>query len=170
MRELERGYLAKSIPEGLKACKHKEVIDVYIPKESFHPVVRIRKNSDKYEMTKKVPVDNKGHFDEQTVKLTKEEFNALKNVDGRNVHKIRYLYDYKGYTAEIDVFQGPLKGLIIVEFEFDNVKEKDSFEMPDFCLADVTSEEFTAGGFICGKSLEDLKKVLDKYGYKKLIL
>ncbi|MBC8500737.1 MAG: hypothetical protein ISS25_00295 [Nanoarchaeota archaeon] len=170
MRELEKEYLAKSIPKGLKNCEHKEVIDIYIPKESFHPVVRIRKNGDKFRVTKKVPVDDKGHFDEQTVKLTKEEFNALKDVDGRKVHKIRYIYSYKGYTAEIDVFQEPLKGLIIVEFEFPTFKEKDSFEMPDFCLADITSEEFTAGGFICGKSLEDLKKVLDKYGYKKLIL
>lgn len=32
MIELERTFLAKQIPEGLKASKSKEIIDVYIPK------------------------------------------------------------------------------------------------------------------------------------------
>jgi len=56
MIELERIYLAKFIPGNLKNCKSKEILDIYIPKSSAHPKIRIRKNRDKYEMTKKEPI------------------------------------------------------------------------------------------------------------------
>jgi len=57
MIELERTFLAKQVPEGLKACKSKEIIDIYIPKViEAHAPIRIRKNGDSYEITKKTPV------------------------------------------------------------------------------------------------------------------
>lgn len=172
MIELERTYLVKIIPDGLKDCKSKEIIDLYIPPSSAHPVLRIRKNGDKYEITKKHPVkgDDSSEQEEQTITLTEEEFKSLSEVKGKEVRKIRYYYDYKGGTAEVDVFQDKLKGLILIDFEFDDPEEKNNFEMPDFCLADVTQERFIAGGMICGKSYEDIEEELEKIGYKKLFL
>ena len=52
MIELEKTYLVKKLPEGLKNCEFKEIIDVYIPASSEHPTLRIRKNGDTYEITK----------------------------------------------------------------------------------------------------------------------
>lgn len=173
MIELENRYLARKLPEGLKNCKSKEIIDIYFPKSDPHPKLRIRKDGDKYEATKKEPIrgDAKSFgFEEQTIILTENEFKDLLQIDGRKVHKIRYYYDHKGRTAQIDVFQGPLKGLVIVDFEFETMEEKNSFEIPDFCLANITGEEFTAGGYICGRSYEDIKEVLNKFSYAKLFL
>jgi|TARA_B100001971_G_C18200614_1_gene544341 CYTH domain-containing protein len=170
MIELERTYLAKTLPD-LTNCKSKEIIDVYIPKLSDHPTLRIRKNGEKYEITKKEPVDNDASYQEEcTVSLTKEEFDSLSTIDGKKTHKMRYYYDYKGNTAEIDVFQGSLSGLVVVDFEFDKIEDKDSFEMPDFCLAEVTHEVFIAGGMVCGKSYEDLEEDLKRFNYSKLFL
>ena len=53
MIELEKTYLAKNIPENLQNCKFKEIVDIYIPKYSEHPKLRIRKNGNRYEVTKK---------------------------------------------------------------------------------------------------------------------
>lgn len=172
MIELERTYLVKSIPEGLKDCKSKEVIDIYVPLSAFHPVLRIRKNGDNYEITKKQPVkgDDSSEMEEQTIVLTKEEFENLSEVRGKYLRKIRYYYNYHGRTAEVDVFQDKLKGLILVDFEFDNPEDKNNFQKPDFCLEDVTQERLTAGGMLCGKSYEDIEKDLEKFGYKKLIM
>lgn len=171
MIELERTYLAKFIPKNLKNYESKEIIDIYFPKDSRHPTLRVRKIGNKYEITKKEPVDNdSSHQKEQTIPLTKEEFNELSKLDGRKTHKIRYYYNYNNKVAEIDVFQGPLHGLIIVDFEFNSIEDKDSFEMPEFCLVDITSEEFIAGGMICGKSYEDIENNLKKYNYSKLFL
>ena len=170
MQEIERTYLAKHVPNGLKDCESREIIDVYIPKSVDHPTLRIRKNGDKFEITKKQPV-NEGDSSvqkEETIVLSESEFNSLSSVDGKKVRKIRYYYPYEGRTAEIDVFQDDLRGLILVDVEFDSVEDKDSFGVPDFCLTDVTQEDFIAGGMICGKYYEDIFEKLNSFGYVRL--
>lgn len=170
MIELERTYLAKELPLGIENCRHKEIIDVYYPLGARHPTLRLRKNGDKYEMTKKERLDpnDASKQEEHTISLTKEEFENLRKAPGKEVQKVRYYYDYKGRTAEIDIFEGDLKGLVVIDFEFDSEKEKDEFEMPEFCLADVTQDDFIAGGMLCGKKYEDIEKELKRYGYYKI--
>ncbi|MCX6774293.1 MAG: hypothetical protein NTY68_04855, partial [Candidatus Micrarchaeota archaeon] len=137
-----------------------------------HPVLRIRKNGNHFEMTKKYPVKegDASHMHEETIVLNEQEFNSLKSTDGKIVHKIRHYYSHEGRTAEIDVFQGALSGLVIIDFEFETMEQKSSFSMPDFCLAEVTQEEGLAGGMLCGKSFGEIKDILDKYRYSKLRL
>jgi CYTH domain-containing protein len=169
MIEIEKTYLAKYLPEGLENYESKEIYDVFIPKEAEHPQIRVRKLGDKYEITKKQPIENDpSHQKEYTIPLTKKEFDALVIAGGKELHKIRYYYKYKGRTAEIDVYLGKLKGLVAVDFEFESIEQKDSFEIPDFCLVDVTHEKFIATGILCGKNYDDLKQLLDKHKYKKL--
>ena len=173
MIELEKNYLAREIPENLGNCKFKEIIDVYIPKSSNHPVLRLRKNGDNFELTKKEPLEDgdSSRQEEQTIILTEVEFNALsQQVEGKRVRKLRYLYDYSNKVAEFDVFQDDLLGLVLVDFEFENEDEKNNFSIPDFCLVEITQETFIAGGMICGKSYENIEKKLKEFGYKKLFL
>ena len=172
MLELEKTYLAKNLPQNLKDYTFKEIIDIYIPKNADHPVLRLRKNGDAYEMTKKQPIvdSDASRQIEQTIILSKEEFGALEKIEGKKTHKFRYYYDYKGNIAEIDIFMDDLAGLAIIDFEFKTDQEKDFFLMPDFCLADVTQEKFLAGGMLCGKKYEDIKKDLDRFNYQKLFL
>lgn len=173
MIELEKTYLAKKLPEDLKNCELKEIIDVYLPKTSEHPKLRLRKNGDKFELTKKEPVNqgDASHQKEQTIILTEIEFNDLnQQLKGKRIRKIRYNYDYNGRIAEFDVFQDELYGLVVIDFEFANSDEKNNFQMPDFCLIDVTQEIFMAGGMICGKSYTDIEDNLEKFGYNKLFL
>ena len=166
--ELERTFLAKSIPAGI--MNGEEMLDIMIPKSARHPVLRIRKKGDHFEITKKYPVENdpsKQH--EFTIPLKRDEFEELeKSVEGKRLEKIRYEYNYNGKKCEIDIFQGALLGLVLVDFEFETEKQKEDFKIPDFCLAEVTQEEFIAGGMLVGKSYEDIEKELDKFGYNKL--
>lgn len=170
MIELELTYLAKYLPQGLTGCPSKEIIDIYIPASQPHPKLRIRQNGDTYEITKKEPVQggDASKQEEQTIKLTSAEFQTLSQLEGKKAHKIRYYFPSERRTAEIDVFQGPLKGLVVVDFEFDTEVEKAKFAMPDFCLAEITQEDFVAGGMICGKSYQDIQDQLDRFGYKKI--
>ncbi len=173
MIELEKTYLAKRIPEDLKNFKFKEIIDVYIPKDSDHPKIRLRKSGDKFELTKKEPINDKdaSSQEEQTIILTEIEFNILnQQIKGKKIHKIRYFYNYNGNISEFDIFQDKLLGLIVIDFEFKTLDEKEKFKMPDFCLVEVTQEDFIAGGRLCGKSYEDIKDNLKKFKYNKLFL
>lgn len=168
--ELERTFLIKHMPEGLKECSYEEMLDIYIPKSSGHPHIRIRRAGNRYEITKKEPVagsDSSKQL-EQTIQLTKEEYDEFASLEGKRVQKIRYAYPYRGMRAEIDVFSGGLEGLVLVDFEFVNESGMQSFEIPEFCLADVTQEEFLAGGTLCGKSYSDIENRLKTFGYSKI--
>lgn len=171
MIELEKTYLAKSLPEDIKDAPMKDLLDIYLPQHSHHPTLRIRKRGDKYEITKKAPVKegDASIQHEYTTPLTEEEFNELeRNIKGKRIHKHRYLYPYQGKTLEIDVFQDDLAGLAVVDMEFENEADKDAFVMPDFCLADVTQEDFIAGGMLAGKKYEDIEKNLHTFEYQKI--
>lgn len=134
--ELERTFLAKQIPDGLKNCKFKEIRDIYIPKViEKHAPIRIRKNGDKYEITKKSTIVEGDHSQllEENISLTREEFLLLdKEISGRRVSKTRYYYPVNGRIAEVDVFSDALIGLVLIDFEFSSVEEKDAFKPPSF--------------------------------------
>ena len=168
MIELEKTYLAKEFPTWLEQFPSEEIIDLYIPISSPHPKLRIRKNGKKCEITKKKPVqegDASAQY-EENIELTREECDALFQTPGKNIQKIRYYYDYQWTILEVDVFQGQLKGLIMIDVEFGSEKEKNDFQMPPFCLAEVTQETALAGGMICGKSYADIQSIVEKYGYR----
>lgn len=171
--ELELTYLVRTLPERLKQCPSKLIQDIYYPASEAHPVLRIRQRGNDYEITKKVVAsgNDSSHQLEHTIKLSLEEFEALtQSPAGKRVAKRRYLYDYHGRTAEVDVFEGDLRGLVEVDFEFDDRDDQLAFMMPDFCLAEVTQEAFAAGGKLAGKTYADIQPYLERYGYKPLFL
>lgn len=173
MLELEKTYLAKYLPEGLAQCETRELSDLYIPFQSAHPKMRIRKKGGKHEITKKVRIEasDASAQEEQTMSLSADEYAALSQVEGKKLRKIRYEYSNgESLVAEIDIFQDDLSGLVVIDFEFDSGEEKDAFSMPDFCLADVTQEDFVAGGMLCGKKYADIESDLARFGYQKLFL
>ena len=166
--ELERTFLLKYLPFTLSSKKFKDCLDIYLPVNSKHPHLRIRKIGNVFEMTKKQPIINdSSEQSEHTIILSKEEFKELSQIKGLRVHKHRYIYKIGKVKTEVDIFQDNLLGLALIDFEFKSVKKKNSFIAPDFCLAEVTQEEFIAGGYLAGKKFEDITQQLNRYGYKK---
>ncbi|HEY4524078.1 MAG TPA: CYTH domain-containing protein [Candidatus Paceibacterota bacterium] len=172
MEELELTYLAKELPKNLSSSPSKEMLDIYVPSTSTHPGLRIRRRGDVFEITKKRPVsdgDASRQF-EETIVLTKEEYDELSFVKGKRIAKTRYYYKEGDTDFEVDVFGGGLTGLVLVDVEFSSIKKKNVFSIPSFCLADVTQEHFVAGGMLCGKTYKDIQNDLNRFGYKKLSL
>ncbi|MDP3093596.1 MAG: hypothetical protein Q8N16_02420 [bacterium] len=169
--ELERTFLAKRLPEGFEKSNSTEIIDIYIPASAEHPVLRIRKRGDSFEMTKKMPLagTDSSEQHEQTIFLSETEYQELSRIKGKRFRKIRHYYNFENRTAEIDVYKDDLEGLVAVDFEFDSSEKKNSFQMPDFCLADVTQEKAFAGGILAGKAYSDIEPFLAKYGYHKIV-
>lgn len=171
--EFELTYLAKSLPSNFSSeTVSKEILDIYLPASAEHATLRVRKRGDVYEITKKEPVSgtDSSHQNENTIPLTKEEFDDLKTLQGKRVRKIRYYYEEEGTTFEIDVFQDALKGLVLVDVEFTSNEEKAKFVPPEWILADVTQEKFVAGGVLCGKSYKDIESHLIQYDYKQIVI
>ena len=169
--EIEVTYLAAALPTSLKEHPYVQMRDVYFPASAAHAKTRIRQKDNKYEFTKKIQTgDDAGIQEEHNVSLSREEFEALATGAGRELVKKRYLMPYQGLTAEIDIFEGPLEGLVVIEFEFKTAEQKAAFTMPEFCLADVTQDDVIAGGVLAGKAYADIQDRLATYRYVPLQL
>ncbi|MEG9862602.1 MAG: hypothetical protein V6Z81_09010, partial [Parvularculales bacterium] len=115
----------------------------------------------------KVPSDTSdasAHI-ETSIRITEAEFSSLTQQNVRYVRKQRYNTIIDGRVAEVDVFQDNLAGLVLIDFEFPSQEELRRFEKPDCCLADVTQEDFIAGGLLAGKSYEDIRHNLEVFKY-----
>jgi CYTH domain-containing protein len=170
--EYEKTFLLKSLPSGIENARSVLIRDVFVPDIARHPHLRLRQKDNTYVITKKYPVagsDPSMQY-EHTIELERDEFDALVNCSKKGFVKRRYFMNLAGRPAEIDIYHELLEGLAIVDFEFDNELGKNKFETPDFVLADVTQEEALAGGFLAGKSFNDIMPLLEKYGYKALFL
>ena len=134
--EIERKYLIRRLPENLSQYQCKKIAQGYI---CTNPVVRIRKSDDEYYLTYK----GKGLMarEEYNLPLTQEGYeHMLPKIDGRLIEKSRYLIPLDGkLTAELDIFEGDLAPLIIVEVEFDSLDAANSFIPPEWFGEDVTS-------------------------------
>lgn len=168
--ELELTFLAKEIPKEIDGITAILLVDYYLPEDSEHPKLRIRNKAGDYEITKKIPISgtDSSAQTEHTIKLTKDEFEALRASSKRMVEKDRYNVTIAGYPAEVDVFKGKLEGLVLIDFEFDSYENQAAFVKPAVCLADITQDKWAAGGVLSATSYEDLKPILDDYGYVKL--
>lgn len=165
MEEIELTFLPKSLPD-LTNVESKEMLDIYIPKDSEFPNLRIRRQGERYEITKKERVGSDfSHHIETTIPLTKAEYELLQTLEGKRTAKTRFYYHENGVSYEIDVFKEKLAGLVVVDIEFNSAKEKDEFKAPEWLGTDITQEEFIAGANICGKSYEDIKEDLDRLNY-----
>jgi len=122
--EYELTFLAKELPPGLDDCPREEIVDIFLPTTSRHPVLRIRKRGEECKITKKYPVKegDSSVMHEFTTPLTKEEYDELAaSVTGKRFRKIRYRYEEDGVAYEVDVYQDALQGLVVVDAESSRV-------------------------------------------------
>ena len=168
--ELELTFLVKRMPDEIKSVEPVRIVDIYIPDTSEHSHLRLRQKGEKFEITKKMPAvkGDASEQIEQTIPLTKEEFIALANCSKKRVSKDRYNISIESKMAEIDVFTNELEGLVLMDFEFITKEEKSAFEIPSIALADVTQEDFIAGGLLAGKTYNDIVPELKRFNYKKI--
>lgn len=134
--EIERKYLVRKLPENLEQYNKKKIAQGYLCTE---PVVRIRRSNDNYYMTYKG--DGLMVREEYNLPLTQEAYEHLRpKIDGLLIAKTRYLIPLDNkLTAELDVFEEDLNGLVIVEVEFNTVEEANAFHAPDWFGEDVTN-------------------------------
>jgi CYTH domain-containing protein len=144
--EIERKYEIKYIPGELSDYKSKKIEQGYL---CHNPTIRIRKSNKDYYMTYKSKTGAKEKEggaiirNEVELPLTKEAYLTLKaKTDGNMVYKTRYLIPLEGgLTAELDIFEGILTGLVFAEVEFPDVEASDVFLPPDWFGTELSSDK-----------------------------
>lgn len=147
--EIERKFTIKTLPQNLKNYPSHQLEQGYL---STDPVIRVRKQDDRYILT----IKGNGMLarEEHELLLSEESYLRLKaKCDGNIISKKRYLIPLKNprfspecpnelipdeLTVELDVFDAPFAPLIMAEVEFASLEAAKSFIAPDWFLEDVT--------------------------------
>jgi CYTH domain-containing protein len=135
--ERERKFLVADLPADLGPAA---VIDQGYLALDGHVQVRLRRSDDEHTLT----VKEGGGRDrtEVEVAITADVFDELWPItEGRRLQKDRHRVPLAdGLTAEVDLYRGRLEGFLVVEVEFDDDHDPDTFDPPDWFGREVTGE------------------------------
>ena len=147
--EIERKFTITTLPSDLTDYDFLHVEQAYL---SINPVVRVRKQNDKYFLTYK----GEGMMarEEHNFPISEEAYYHLREkADGNIISKKRYLIPLnnptfregfpappKDYTLmiELDVFDAPFAPLKLAEVEFGSKEAANAFVPPSWFGEDVT--------------------------------
>jgi CYTH domain-containing protein/CHAD domain-containing protein len=138
--EIERKFLVPTLPEAAARARTVRIEQGYVA-IGERTEVRLRRASGWMTLTAK-----RGHGEtreEHEIALYREQFEALWALtDDRQLVKTRrdLPLGEAGLTAELDVYEGALEGLIVVEVEFDSAERGRAFQPPEWFGEEVTGD------------------------------
>jgi CYTH domain-containing protein len=138
--EVERKFLLSERPPGLESHPAKRVEQGYVALDGAVEV-RVRRN-DGADATLTVKSGGGLARVEEEVDLALARFDGLWPLtEGRRVVKTRYRVPLgEGLTAEVDDYEGDLRGLLTAEVEFDSEASAEAFAPPAWLGAEVTGD------------------------------
>ena len=136
--EIERKWVLDAPPEGLAEREHERVEQGYVALDD-RAEVRVRRRGGKHTLTiKSEPGLSRV---EEELEIGADRFAALWALtEGRRVVKTRHLVPLGELTAEVDVYEGDLGGLVTAEVEFVSEEASAAFEAPDWLGREVTGD------------------------------
>ena len=133
--EHERTWLVRSLPDPLPAGT--PMLQGYLASDG-EACMRVRRAGGRHVATVQ------GHGTprlEVEWELTPEQFQALWPLtERRRVEKVRHVVPLGSLTAEVDVFAGPLEGLVLVGVVFDDDEAVAGFTAPDWFGREVSGD------------------------------
>lgn len=134
--EIERKFLLSELPAPVAEAPSTRIRQGYLaigPNDE----VRIRDAGGAFTLTAKSGAGITR--EERETELTPAQFDALwSGTGGRRIEKRRHVLTGEGITYEVDVFEGPLRGLLLAEVEFHTLEDARRFEPPAWFGVEVT--------------------------------
>ena len=138
--EIERKFLVPDIPQGLNRSRATRIEQGYIAIAGDGTEVRVRRRDGETLLT--VKGGSGRSRTEEEIEIDAERFERLWPLtDGRRLEKTRYVIPTgPGTEIELDVYYGPLSGLLVAEVEFESEDAAEAFEPPHWFGAEVTDD------------------------------
>ena len=138
--EIERKFIVERLPPEFKNLTGKTIRQGYVIDAAEGIELRVRRKQNTYYQT--IKMGEGLSRTEIEISLSPDQFDQLwPYTDGRRVSKTRYTFPVGAHTAELDRFEGNLKGLLMVEVEFASVDDARAFAPPDWFGRDVTEDK-----------------------------
>ena len=165
--ERERRFLLRELPPGLSVTdEHLQITDNYITNTRLRlRKIRVPRTRERmWKLTQKfapVPSDLSRTII-TNIYLSQDEYEVFSVFEGNEIRKNRYPYEHEGHHFAIDIFLGPLRGLILAESSFDTDEEMDNYALPPFAVMEVTNDEMFTGASLVNLTSDDLRAALKK--------
>lgn len=164
--ERERRFLLEAPPAPSSVTVTRVITDRYLPGTRL----RLRRSESRdggaaeLKLTQKIPAGRPGAVQGliTTTYLSRAEYDLLASLPAAVLTKTRLSVPPLG----VDVFDGPLTGLVLAEAEFADDEESLAFEPPAECAAEVTDDIRFTGGSLATASREALAGWLAEYGIR----
>jgi len=135
--EIERKFLVKRPPLGWRGSPSSQIVQGYFPIAAKDLEIRLRRKGSQHFITIKG-----GHGKrrlEEEIEIPKRKFDSLWPLTRpARISKRRYKIPWDGHTIEMDVYQGPHRGLVTADVEFDSVNQSRCFYPPDWLGREIT--------------------------------
>lgn len=149
-KEIEKKFIISYLPDEI--VKITKIKQKHIYKDSVCSIrvrksINLKNNETIYTHTIKTrrEDDEKFSITELEREIRKREYDKLKPFEGSKIiEKDRCIIPLEnGLNAEVDIYYGDLKGLIIAEVEFKNVQQAEKFKMPNWFKKEVFHKDFS---------------------------
>lgn len=162
--ERERRFLLAELPRDQAPVRVHAIVDRYLTGTRL----RLREMTEPgdrrplYKLAQKIPAPTRGVVQGliTNLYLAQEEHDLLARLPARVLTKRRHSVPPLG----IDVFGGPLRGLVLAEAEFASDEDALAFQPPADAVAEVTGDPRFTGGSLAGATREQLLEWLADYG------
>ena len=149
-KEIEKKFTISYLPDEIE--KITKIKQKHIYKDSVCSI-RVRKsinlNNKETIYTHTIKTrredDEKFSITELEREIKKREYDKLKPFEGSKIiEKDRCIIPIEnGLRAEVDIYYGDLKGLIVAEVEFNNIEQAENFKMPNWFKKEVFHKDFS---------------------------
>jgi CYTH domain-containing protein len=138
--ELERRFLVRERPL-LDSLEGTPIIQGYLAKERGEMSTRVRISGKNAWLTLKSPRKgfSRAEF-EYPIPLPDAQILIEQHCGKRVIRKTRYRVPFRHLVFEVDLFAGPLTGLVIAELELDNLLQLISSPLPAWIGQEVTHD------------------------------
>jgi hypothetical protein len=161
--ERERRFLLRAVPHGTPTARVL-IEDRYL----IGTRLRLRRLTDLeapgsrmfYKLTQKIPAPAGTPSLITTLYLSGPEYTALASIPADTLRKVRWSFAPLG----VDVFEGPLQGLVLAEAEFESDPEQTGFQPASDVVAEVTADVRFTGGSLVKQSAGETAILLAEFG------
>jgi CYTH domain-containing protein len=160
--EWERRFLMAG-PPARSALIARRITDRYLAgtRLRLRHIQRPDSGEREYKLTQKLPADQAGPVQGliTNIYLSPSEYEVLSTLPAAVLSKTRLSIPPLG----IDVFDGPMRGLVMAEAEFTSDAAARAFDAPPYCIAEVTDDVRFTGGRLAHAERSDLLTWLADY-------
>lgn len=139
--ELERKFLVAQLPPQCRHDAGTRISQGYLVIGTGGSEVRVRRRGDHTVLTVKKGTGLVRR--EEEIEIPRADFERLWPLtEASRIEKRRHEIALDGeLVAELDVYEGPLAGLLVAEVEFPNVEAAERFAVPEWFGPEVTEDD-----------------------------